>query len=122
MRRTVDGCDDVWPDPIGSGWSSCACGTCAGGRNAVRGAAAKARSSASPGVTRWCTWPSLRAWQSGAMPDDDLPGRGDFPVWWPMPTRWADNDQYGHANNVVYYAWFDTAVNGWLMRELGADV
>src|SRR3954453_24121681 len=56
------------------------------------------------------------------MPDDDLPGRGDFPVWWPMPTRWADNDQYGHANNVVYYAWFDTAVNGWLMREVGADV
>lgn len=56
------------------------------------------------------------------MPDDDLPGRGDFPGWWPMPTRWSDNDQYGHANNVVYYSWFDTAVNGWLMREVGADV
>src|SRR4051794_33514876 len=56
------------------------------------------------------------------MPDDDLPGRGDFPVWWPMPTRWADNDQYGHANNVVYYSWFDTAVNGWLMEGIGADV
>jgi acyl-CoA thioester hydrolase len=56
------------------------------------------------------------------MPDDDLPRRGDFPVWWPTPTRWADNDQYGHANNVVYYSWFDTAVNGWLMRALDRDV
>ncbi|GAB3589755.1 thioesterase family protein [Angustibacter peucedani] len=62
------------------------------------------------------------------MPDVEPPeppepsARADFPVHWPMPTRWADNDQYGHANNVVYYSWFDTAVNGWLMREVGADV
>ncbi len=53
---------------------------------------------------------------------DGAPHRSDFVVWWPMPTRWADNDQYGHANNVVYYSWFDTAVNGWLMRSLGRDV
>jgi acyl-CoA thioester hydrolase len=53
---------------------------------------------------------------------DGAPRRSDFVVWWPMPTRWADNDQYGHANNVVYYSWFDTAVNGWLMRSLGRDV
>jgi acyl-CoA thioester hydrolase len=33
----------------------------------------------------------------------------------PIATRWADNDMYGHANNVVYYAWFDTAVNSWLI-------
>lgn len=32
-----------------------------------------------------------------------------------MTTRWADNDAYGHVNNVVYYAWFDTAVNAWLV-------
>jgi acyl-CoA thioester hydrolase len=51
-----------------------------------------------------------------------LPRRADFPVWRPMPTRWADNDQYGHANNVVYYSWFDTAVNGWLIDAVGADV
>ncbi len=59
------------------------------------------------------------------MPEDDdsrPPGRADFAVWRAMPTRWADNDQYGHANNVVYYAWFDTAVNGWLMDVVGADV
>ena len=52
----------------------------------------------------------------------DLPARADFAAWWPTQTRWADNDQYGHANNVVYYSWFDTAVNGLLMQRLGCDV
>ncbi|MCY1672701.1 thioesterase family protein [Novosphingobium sp. SL115] len=33
----------------------------------------------------------------------------------PVTTRWHDNDVYGHVNNVVYYAWFDTAVNAWLL-------
>ncbi|MEU4418547.1 thioesterase family protein [Nocardia salmonicida] len=45
-----------------------------------------------------------------------------YPVLWPMPTRWADNDQYGHVNNVTYYSYFDTAVNAWLMRATGADI
>jgi acyl-CoA thioester hydrolase len=53
---------------------------------------------------------------------DPLPTRADFPVRRPMPTRWADDDAYGHANNVVYYAWFDTTVNGWLMQATGTDV
>jgi acyl-CoA thioester hydrolase len=36
-----------------------------------------------------------------------------------IATRWADNDAYGHVNNTVYYQWFDTAVNQWLVeREL----
>ncbi|MBH0777391.1 acyl-CoA thioesterase [Nocardia bovistercoris] len=39
-----------------------------------------------------------------------------------MPTRWADNDHYGHVNNVTYYAYFDTAVNAWLMRATGTDI
>jgi acyl-CoA thioester hydrolase len=51
-----------------------------------------------------------------------LPTRADFPVRRPMPTRWADDDAYGHANNVVYYAWFDTAVNSWLMQATGLDI
>lgn len=38
-----------------------------------------------------------------------------------IPTRWMDNDVYGHVNNVVYYSYFDTAVNGFLMREAGLD-
>jgi acyl-CoA thioester hydrolase len=51
-----------------------------------------------------------------------VPTRADFAAWWPTQTRWADNDQYGHANNVVSYSWFDTAVNGLLMQRLGRDV
>jgi len=33
-----------------------------------------------------------------------------------IPTRWLDNDAYGHVNNVVYYGWFDTAVNALLVE------
>ncbi len=39
-----------------------------------------------------------------------------------MGTRWMDNDVYGHVNNVVYYSYFDTAVNGWLLDTTGADI
>lgn len=48
--------------------------------------------------------------------------RGDFPVLRPITTRWADNDVYGHVNNVVYYSYFDTAVNGWLIDATGTDI
>lgn len=48
--------------------------------------------------------------------------RGDFRVLRRLPTRWMDNDHYGHVNNVVYYSFFDTAVNGWLMEAAAADV
>lgn len=41
---------------------------------------------------------------------------------WPVPTRWADNDHYGHVNNVTYYSYFDTAVNAWLMDATGTDI
>ncbi len=43
------------------------------------------------------------------------PHRRDFVRFVAMPTRWADNDAYGHVNNVQYYAFFDTAVNQSLM-------
>lgn len=46
----------------------------------------------------------------------------DYPVLWPVPTRWADNDHYGHVNNVTYYSYFDTAVNAWLMNATGTDI
>jgi len=49
-------------------------------------------------------------------------GRGDFPVLRPVPTRWSDNDHYGHVNNVAYHSFVDTAVNGWLMAAAGTDV
>ena len=39
-----------------------------------------------------------------------------------IPTRWNDNDVYGHVNNVEYYAYFDTVINAWLIREGGLDI
>lgn len=49
-------------------------------------------------------------------------GRAAFSVFRAIPTRWADNDVYGHVNNVVYYAWFDTAVNSWLVEGGFLDI
>lgn len=43
--------------------------------------------------------------------------RSDYPVFQTITTRWMDNDVYGHVNNVVYYSYFDTAVNGYLMSK-----
>ena len=43
--------------------------------------------------------------------------RADFHVWRTFGTRWADNDAYGHVNNTVYYQWFDSAVNAWLVEQ-----
>jgi len=39
-----------------------------------------------------------------------------------LPTRWSDDDTYGHVNNVVHYSLFDTAVNGWLIEACGVDI
>ncbi|MEA2403895.1 MAG: acyl-CoA thioester hydrolase [Thermoleophilaceae bacterium] len=39
-----------------------------------------------------------------------------------IPTRWNDNDVYGHVNNVEYYAYFDTVINKWLIAEGGLDI
>ena len=39
-----------------------------------------------------------------------------------ITTRWMDNDAYGHVNNVVYYSWFDTVVNEYLIRQQVLDV
>jgi acyl-CoA thioester hydrolase len=48
--------------------------------------------------------------------------RGDFPVLRAVPTRWSDDDTYGHVNNVVHYLMFDTVVNGWLIEASGCDI
>lgn len=47
--------------------------------------------------------------------------RAAFNFFAPIQTRWADNDVYGHVNNVVYYAYFDTAIAAMLMAEDGLD-
>jgi acyl-CoA thioester hydrolase len=48
--------------------------------------------------------------------------RSSYRVWRQIGTRWADNDAYGHVNNTVYYQWFDTAVNAWLIEAGLLDV
>src|SRR6266704_5341938 len=48
--------------------------------------------------------------------------RADFPVLRQIPTRWADDDTYGHVNNVVHYLMFDTAVNAGLIEASGVDI
>jgi acyl-CoA thioester hydrolase len=46
--------------------------------------------------------------------------RGEYRL--AIPTRWNDNDVYGHVNNVEYYAFFDTVINAYLIREGGLDI
>jgi acyl-CoA thioester hydrolase len=48
--------------------------------------------------------------------------RSDFRIFRAIGTRWADNDVYGHVNNVVYYSWFDTAVNAHLVEAGALDI
>ena len=56
------------------------------------------------------------------MSREDPVGREDFRAWRQVTTRWADNDAYGHVNNTVYYEWFDTAVNSWLVEQDMLDI
>lgn len=48
--------------------------------------------------------------------------RSDFRHFCAISTRWMDNDAYGHVNNVVYYSWFDTVVNQFLIENGALDI
>lgn len=48
--------------------------------------------------------------------------RSAYRVFRTITTRWMDNDVYGHVNNVVYYSWFDTAVNAYLIEQGVLDI
>jgi acyl-CoA thioester hydrolase len=48
--------------------------------------------------------------------------RSTYRAFRTIGTRWADNDVYGHVNNVVYYSWFDTAVNAHLIEQGALDI
>ncbi|MCM2339651.1 thioesterase family protein [Rhodoferax sp.] len=48
--------------------------------------------------------------------------RSAYKVFRAISTRWMDNDAYGHVNNVVYYSWFDTAVNAYLIEQGVLDI
>jgi acyl-CoA thioester hydrolase len=50
------------------------------------------------------------------------PSREEYPHFRTIPTRWKDNDIYGHVNNVEYYSFFDTVINAWLIEEGGLDI
>jgi acyl-CoA thioester hydrolase len=56
------------------------------------------------------------------MTDAPPETRANYPHFLPIPTRWMDNDVYGHVNNVVYYAYFDTVINQYLIAEGGLDI
>ena len=48
--------------------------------------------------------------------------RAEYPHFLALPTRWMDNDVYGHVNNALYYAFFDTAINQYLITAGGLDI
>lgn len=48
--------------------------------------------------------------------------RSSYPFFYTIATRWRDNDVYGHVNNVEYYAFFDSAVNYYLITHCGLDI
>jgi acyl-CoA thioester hydrolase len=60
--------------------------------------------------------------QEQPTPRPQAKPRSAYPVFRPITTRWMDNDVYGHVNNVVYYSWFDTAVNGYLIEQGALDI
>ena len=48
--------------------------------------------------------------------------RAGYPHFLTIPTRWMDNDLYGHVNNAVYYSYFDTVINEYLISKGGLDI
>ncbi|MBB3048754.1 acyl-CoA thioester hydrolase [Litorivivens lipolytica] len=52
----------------------------------------------------------------------DRKQRDTYKRFYPITTRWMDNDIYGHVNNVTYYSWFDSAANRFLIEECGLDI
>ena len=48
--------------------------------------------------------------------------RAEYLYFLTLPTRWMDNDVYGHVNNALYYGFFDTAINQYLITEGGLDI
>lgn len=56
------------------------------------------------------------------MPKATAPVREDYRWFTPITTRWSDNDIYGHVNNVIYYSYFDSVANRYLIEEGGLDI
>jgi len=56
------------------------------------------------------------------MTDKKIETRDNYYKFNSITTRWSDNDVYGHVNNVVYYSYFDTAANNYLINDGGLDI
>ncbi|XP_053418844.1 uncharacterized protein LOC128565991 [Nycticebus coucang] len=73
------------------------------------------------GVVRW--FPrnvrSLATSSKNRRPEDCRRHHEAYGYFLPIQTRWQDNDQYGHVNNAVYYSYFDTVINHYLIRYCG---
>lgn len=75
----------------------------------------------SPAQKGWLA--ECRPMSSNASPSRAAPEpRSAYRVFRSISTRWMDNDVYGHVNNVVYYSWFDTAVNAHLIEAGALDI
>jgi acyl-CoA thioester hydrolase len=55
-------------------------------------------------------------------PEKKTETRADYGHFLLIPTRWMDNDVYGHVNNVVYFSYFDTAINQYLIEKGDLDI
>ncbi len=56
------------------------------------------------------------------MPEKPQITRSEYRHFATLPTRWMDNDVYGHINNALYYGFFDTVINQYLIAEGGLDI
>ena len=66
--------------------------------------------------------PTLLHLQTKHMPEKPQITRSEYPHFLALPTRWMDNDIYGHVNNALYYGFFDPAINDYLIAEGGLDI
>lgn len=64
----------------------------------------------------------MKAMNSATLERPQPEPRSAYKVFRSIGTRWMDNDAYGHVNNVVYYSWFDTAVNAYLIEQGVLDI
>ena len=56
------------------------------------------------------------------MSKAQAPSRDTYRWFTPITTRWSDNDIYGHVNNVIYYSYFDSVANRYLIEAGGLDI
>tara|TARA_R110002072_G_scaffold122455_1_gene256985 strand:- start:921 stop:1379 length:459 start_codon:yes stop_codon:yes gene_type:complete len=60
--------------------------------------------------------------REAAFADSPPEARAAYPHFLTIPTRWNDNDSYGHVNNAIYYYYFDTVINAFLIKQGGLDI